>query len=215
MSAYLDEKLRALGIDDAAIIEYCTGILEDTTTEAEDKQEAILGYLEAVSEADFSGVVREAIFRLSAASAEKEREQQAEARERLGQALEAEKRELQDVMAANPARDAVRREMTMEERRRREQLLSKYDLNDVEIVERPDGEAEIVYRGGGASEKTHDTPVRNSNVQLVLDKEKALRESSRAAHEEKVRKDKELLERDRLKKEKEKRRTMKKEKRRM
>ncbi|KAJ2510254.1 hypothetical protein GGI11_005556, partial [Coemansia sp. RSA 2049] len=186
MSAYLDEKLRVLGIDDAAIIEYCTGILEDTTTEAEDKQEAILGYLEAVSEADFSGVVREAISKLSEASAEKEREQQAEARERLGQALEAEKRELQEVLASKPALDSVRREMTMEERRRREQLLSKYDLNDVEIVERPDGEAEIVYRGGGASEKPlHDTPVRNSNVQLVLDKEKALRESSRAAHEEK------------------------------
>ncbi|KAJ2659385.1 hypothetical protein IWW48_003532 [Coemansia sp. RSA 1200] len=214
MSAYLDEKLRALGIDDAAIIEYCTGILEDTTAEAEDKQEAILGYLEAVSETDFSEVVREAISKLSEASAEKERELQAEARERLGQALEAEKRELQEV-ASKPAFDSVKREMTMEERRRREQLLSKYDLNDIEIIERPDGEAEIVYRGGGASEKLHDTPVRNSNVQLVLDKEKALRESSRAAHEEKVRKDKELQERERLKKEKEKRRTMKKEKRRM
>ncbi|KAJ2215753.1 hypothetical protein EV179_001977 [Coemansia sp. RSA 487] len=212
MSAYFEEKLWDLGIDDAAIIEYCTGILEDSTEDPEEKQEAILGYLEAVSDTDFSKVVQQAIAKLSEASAEKEKELQAEAKEKLGQALEAEKKELQE--NSGDATGPVKKQLTLEERRRREKLLSKYDHNDMEIVERPDGEAEIVYHGGGL-EKPQDTAVRNSNVQMVLDKEKAQRENSRAAHQKKIEKDKELQERERLKKEKEMRRTMKKEKRRI
>ncbi|KAJ2088204.1 hypothetical protein IW138_004376 [Coemansia sp. RSA 986] len=208
----VDKKLWDLGIDDAAIIEYCTGILEDSTEDPEEKQEAILGYLEAVSDTDFSKVVQQAIAKLSEASAEKEKELQAEAKEKLGQALEAEKKELQE--NSGDATGPVKKQLTLEERRRREKLLSKYDHNDMEIVERPDGEAEIVYHGGGL-EKPQDTAVRNSNVQMVLDKEKAQRENSRAAHQKKIEKDKELQERERLKKEKEMRRTMKKEKRRI
>ncbi|KAJ2547114.1 hypothetical protein EV175_005348 [Coemansia sp. RSA 1933] len=215
MSAYLDERLRALGVDDAAIIEYCVGILEDVTEDADDKKEAILGYLEAVSDTDFSAVVQQAIAKLSEASAEKEKEKELEAKERLDQALEAEKKDLQETVGSATAAGPVKKQLTVEERRRREKLLSKYDQNDMEIIERPDGEAEIVYRGGGGVEKIQDTPVRNANAQLVVDKEKAQRERSRVAHQKKIEKDKEQQEYERLKKEKEARRTMKKEKRRM
>ncbi|KAI9502307.1 hypothetical protein GGI25_006127 [Coemansia spiralis] len=210
MSKYLEQELNNVGIDDTAIIEYCTGILEDTSADPEEKLEAIVGYLEAVSEADFTTIVKQAIDKASEESAEKKKKMQAVAKAKYGQALEEERQELQ--RDAQERIDIVKKQLSAEERRQRERLLSAYGGEGMEIVDRPDGEAEIVYKG---MEKSREGIVQNSNTQMVLDRERAQRETNKLAHQKKVEKEKELLERDRLKKEKEKQRTMKKEKRRM
>ncbi|KAJ2757790.1 hypothetical protein IWQ57_007003, partial [Coemansia nantahalensis] len=61
MSAYLGDELAKAGVDDAAIVEYCVGLLVDDSMDADEKEEAIVGYLESATEADLSDVVRKAI----------------------------------------------------------------------------------------------------------------------------------------------------------
>ncbi|KAJ1836772.1 hypothetical protein LPJ73_007619, partial [Coemansia sp. RSA 2703] len=107
------------------------------------------------------------------------------------------------------------RELTAEERRQREKLISAYEYRSAEIVERADGEAELVVLRDDSKNAADMGIERNSNAQVVAEKERLARESSRMAHQKKVEREKELLEADRLRKEKEKRRTMKKEKRRI
>ncbi|KAJ1936185.1 hypothetical protein FBU59_005139 [Linderina macrospora] len=212
MSAYLKSELSKHGIDDEAIIEYCVGLLDDETMETDEKQEAIAGYLEAVTEQDLSDLISTALTKTTIAQQEAELAAQAAAQQKLNRALELEKAELEK--DAQEARDPVAtRQLTMEERRQREKLLMTYGFDVPEIVENANGEAEIVYREATAG--TDMGVERNLNAQIVADKERAVRETSRAAHLKKVEREKELLEKDRLRKEKEKRRTAKKEKRRM
>ncbi|KAJ1811988.1 hypothetical protein LPJ56_004085 [Coemansia sp. RSA 2599] len=218
MSSYLAQELNRLGVDDEAILEYCEGLLADDSMDSEEKVEAVTGYLEAViPDQDFSAAVAKALEKLSAEKKRQQAEDQRMAQMALSQALEKEKEELKKdaqlaqhlVQQQKPAR-----QLTTEERKQREKLIAAYEYRGVEIVERADGEAEIVIK----EQAMRDGDVglqKNTNAQLVAEKERAARESSRAAHQKKVDREKELLEIDRLRKEKEKRRTMKKEKRRM
>ncbi|KAJ1924520.1 hypothetical protein GGI01_002675 [Coemansia sp. RSA 376] len=212
MSEYLATELGKLGVDDEAIVEYCVGLLEDTSMDDEEKHEAIVGYLEATeSEQDFTQVVNKALELVAGDKAQRDLDALEQAQQALRGALEKEREELlRDAQDAKPV--AAGRQLTAEERRQRERVLKAYDVGAPEIVEGANGESEIVYR-----EHTGDEQVleRNTNAQIVADKERAQREANKAAHQKKKEREKELLEKDRLKKEKEKKRTMKGEKRRM
>ncbi|KAJ1725774.1 hypothetical protein LPJ53_000035 [Coemansia erecta] len=214
MSSYLSDELAKLGVDDQAIIDYCVGLLDDDTLSLSDKAEMILGYLDPSTD---SATIEALLTHAHTLTEELKQKQQAELAEtaqvELAQALAREKQELQ--------RDAMEqvkqptRELTADERRQREKLIAAYEYRSAEIVERADGESELVVLHDEGS-KTADAGLqRNSNAQAVADKERLARETNRAAHQKKVEREKELLEADRLRKEKEKRRTMKKEKRRM
>ncbi|KAJ1943334.1 hypothetical protein EC988_006260, partial [Linderina pennispora] len=162
---------------------------------------------------DLSELVATALTKTAAAQHEAELAARQAAQQKLDRALELEKAELEK--DAKDARDPIApKQLTMEERRQREKLLMTYGFDVPEIVENANGEAEIVYKEAAAA-GTDMGLGKNTNAQVVADKERALRESSRAAHQKKVEREKELLEKDRLRKEKEKRRTAKKEKRRM
>ncbi|KAJ1642888.1 hypothetical protein LPJ64_005298 [Coemansia asiatica] len=219
MSQYLAQELGQLGVDDEAILEYCEGLLKDDSMDDEEKVEAITGYLEAViPNQDFSAAVSKALDKLSDEKKKQQAEDQRTAQIALSQALEKEKEELKrDAQLAQQHlqhQQKPNRQLTAEERKQREKLIAAYDYHGVEIVERADGEAEIMIK-----EQTKDGNdaglQKNNNAQIIAEKERAARESSRNAHQKKVEREKELLELDRLRKEKEKRRTMKKEKRRM
>ncbi|KAJ1937143.1 hypothetical protein GGF37_005325, partial [Kickxella alabastrina] len=141
MSAYLTEELCKLGVDDDAILEYCSGLLEDDTMDSEEKQEAIVGYLEAILEQDVTALVLQALALQSEAKTQRALETQKSAQMALSEALEKEKEELQ-----RDAQSQVEKpkEMTLEERKQREKLIAAYEYHNAEIIERADGESEIV-----------------------------------------------------------------------
>ncbi|KAJ2394308.1 hypothetical protein GGI05_002092 [Coemansia sp. RSA 2603] len=214
MSLYLADELAKLGLDDEALIDYCVGLLDDDTISLSDKAEMILGYLDPSTD---STKIEALLTHAHTLAEELKQKQQAESAEtakaELAQALAREKQELQ-----RDAQEQVKqttRELTAEERRQREKLISAYEYRSAEIVERADGEAELVVLRDDSKNAADMGIERNSNAQVVAEKERLARESSRMAHQKKVEREKELLEADRLRKEKEKRRTMKKEKRRM
>lgn len=113
-----------------------------------------------------------------------------------------------------------KRELSHEERKRREALLKQYDYSMAdEIVERADGEIEVVHRMGTVDDAIGSLASsgleRNTNAQRIAQEEQQKRERSKQEHQKKVERDKQQLEEQRLKKEREKRRTQKKEKRRL
>ncbi|KAJ2232953.1 hypothetical protein IWW45_004573 [Coemansia sp. RSA 485] len=216
MSLYLAQELGRLGVDDDAILEYCSGLLTDDTMEDEEKSEAIIGYLGAViPDQDLSTTISQALEKLAAERQQQQVANQQMAQMALTQALEKEKEELQKDSLLAQQQPLLSKQLTAEQRKQREKLIAAYEYRGVEIVERADGEAEMVVRDQQGKGGMDIGLLKNTNASLVADKERMARESSRAAHQKKVEREKELLEIDRLRKEKEKRRTMKKEKRRM
>ncbi|KAJ2777609.1 hypothetical protein GGI15_004445 [Coemansia interrupta] len=214
MSSYLADELAKLGVDDQAIIDYCVGLLDDDTLSLSDKAEMIVGYLDPSTD---SATIEALLTHAHTLTEELKQKQQAQSAEtaqaELAQALAREKQELQRDALEQVKQPA--RELTAEERRQRDKLIAAYEYRSAEIVERADGEAELVVLHDDGDKAADAGLQRNSNAQAVAEKERMARESSRAAHQKKVEREKELLEADRLRKEKEKRRTMKKEKRRM
>ncbi|KAF8906933.1 hypothetical protein BGZ58_006235, partial [Dissophora ornata] len=114
----------------------------------------------------------------------------------------------------------VVKNMTREERKKREALLAQYDYDQDEIVEGEDGEMEIVYKDrSGGSTKTNVASsdpllMANTNADIVKNKEAQRRAEMKKASDTEKERNKLALEKQRLAQEKEKRRTQKSEKRR-
>ncbi|PIA13687.1 hypothetical protein COEREDRAFT_83287 [Coemansia reversa NRRL 1564] len=209
MSQYLTVELAAIGVDDEAIVEYCVGFLTDTSMSTTEKQEAIVGYLEAVTESELvSNIVSKAIVLENDQLVQHNKAREQQMKEELIIAQEREKEELKrDVSLSKKEHKSL----TMEERRRREGLLNRYELNQPQIIEK-NGEAEIVY----TEDKKSSTFISsNDNAELVSVKQVAARENAKAAHQKKVLHDKELEKKRREEEQEKKRKTMKREKRRM
>ncbi|KAI9471538.1 hypothetical protein LPJ78_002446 [Coemansia sp. RSA 989] len=202
MAEYLAEALKEIGVDDEAILEYCAGLLGEETMSEEEKREAISGYLEAVTEANVIEIINKALEISAQEQVQKEARQQQQAKEALAKARELERKELE------AAETIKTRQLTSEERRQRENILAKYDKQQLEVVEK-NGEAEIVYREVKETIRIEG----NNNAKMVAERERAFREKAKLAHQQKVEREKELLEKDRARQEK--KRTMKREKRRM
>ncbi|KAJ2712452.1 hypothetical protein H4R19_002747 [Coemansia spiralis] len=212
MSAYLGDELAKAGVDDAAIVEYCVGLLVDESMDADEKEEAIVGYLGAVTEADLADTVRKAIALAGDEHIQSQVASEQRAREAMARAAERERAELQRDTQGSGAPKQPAKQLSASERLRRDEFLKRYGFEEPEIVQGKDGEAELVYR------EARNAPIAiesNDNARIVAEKQRAARESDKAAHQKKVERDKELAEKDRLRKDKEKRRTMKGEKRRM
>ncbi|RKP06021.1 hypothetical protein THASP1DRAFT_25583 [Thamnocephalis sphaerospora] len=213
MDTFVAQQLAGLGVDDEMVCEYVARLVEDDDLEEDERREAIVDYLSATTEASVDSAV-DAIFVEWKRHAGQAQEQAAAVKqqEQLA-AREREKRELMaDMRTADDGEDPVNivKEMTREERERRERLLARYGFDLDEIVETADGETEIVYKdrtesnGGG-----DDQLAANRNRAIIADKERAQRDNLRQEHQKKVERDRELLEKQRLDKEKEKRRTQK------
>ncbi|KAJ2081413.1 hypothetical protein H4R24_002348 [Coemansia sp. RSA 988] len=211
MSQYLTEKLAAIGVDDEAIVEYCVGFLTDTSMSAAEKEEAIVGYLEAATESNLvTSIVNKAITLEEDQSAQNNIALEQQAKEELMLAQERERAELlRDVSIRSKKRGKI---ITVEERRKREELLNRYELNQPQIIENKDGEAEVVY---SEDKKTSSHISSNVNAQLVSAKQSEERKNAKVAHQKKVLRDKELDKKRQEEEQDKKRRTMKREKRRM
>ena len=105
--------------------------------------------------------------------------------------------------------------LSAEDRKRRELLLQQYGYSQLdEMRETADGEVEIVYKAPSLDDHLALLE-RNDNADKIRQAELKKREQSKLQHQQKVQRDKELLELDRQRKDKERLRTQKREKRRM
>lgn len=116
----------------------------------------------------------------------------------------------------------ITKDMTKEERKKREALLAKYAYDLDELVEGDDGETEIQYKdrsgtknSAGGSKSSDTLLMANTNADIVKQKEAQRRAEMKKANDVEKERNRLALEKQRLAQEKEKRRTQKQERRRM
>ncbi|KAJ3088995.1 hypothetical protein HK102_007447 [Quaeritorhiza haematococci] len=218
----INDGLKKLQIDDETFSEYISQICLEETIEADEKREAITEFLAEATDSSTESFVTTIIAKadkVHAAAREREEEERAKALEAV--------REKEKAVLTEHAGDAEvfiggtsdKKKMSKEEMQRRERLLAQYGYDLDEVVEREDGEVEILYKGSGSSSADSNGKdellMKNTNADVVKQAELAKRAKAQAEHQKQVQRQKELLEKQRLEKEKEKRRTQKREKRRM
>ncbi|RUS18252.1 hypothetical protein BC937DRAFT_88986 [Endogone sp. FLAS-F59071] len=230
----ITDSLATIDIKDESVTEYLAGIVQEEWLEESEKREAITEYLKETTDAPTDDLVNDmfsAWREEKAAIKRKEEEEMGKARA----VVSSEKDNSATPTAATSKRTTVwdtieqedslsisqryqRKEMTREERAKREQLLAQYGYQLDDVVEGADGEAEIVYKDNatsGGTTKGDDLLAANRNADVVKEKEQARREQMRKKTEEERERNKALLEKQRLAADKEKKRTQKKEKRRL
>ncbi|KAG0328364.1 hypothetical protein BGZ99_005547 [Dissophora globulifera] len=231
IETFIAERLATISLQDEAITEYFARIVEEESMEETDKREAITELLADVTE-EPTGTVIDMVFEVWN-RIKKEEEQKAleEKQKALDAAKEKERAALRAAFDDPNNREGVLsmssrhvvKNMTKEERKKRDALLAQYGYDLDEMVEGDDGEMEIVYKdrsGGGSSSKsnvasTDPLLMANTNADIVKNKESQRRAEMKKASESEKERNKLALEKQRLEKEKEKRRTQKSEKRRM
>ncbi|KAI8809506.1 hypothetical protein BJ742DRAFT_804089 [Cladochytrium replicatum] len=204
---------------DEAIVEYIAGLCFDETLDDEEIVEAVQGIFVAENaNADefIPLLLKEAEKAWKADKESKEVEEQEQLQKRKAAAAAA---ALFDVTEDPPQSETPKKSgsqgLSKAELKARQQLLDKYGFEGDEIVEDENGETEIVYRASGSEKSSGAGLEKNRNADIVKSIEQAKREKSASEHAKQVQRNKELVEKQKLDKEKEKRRTQKREKRRM
>lgn len=114
------------------------------------------------------------------------------------------------------AAGSLRPTLSADERRRRDALLEQYAFGSERLVEGANGALEVIAAPGAAH--TTDPPLlgdRNTNAERVHLAQQEQRRQAKAEHEQRVERDRQLLDDQRRKQERAKERTQKREKRRM
>ncbi|KAJ3215375.1 hypothetical protein HDU67_000531 [Dinochytrium kinnereticum] len=217
----------ALGLTDEAYAEYISQLIEDESIATEEK-------FEIIKSKDVKGFVDELLRKADL----KKQEESAMKESAAVQAIPASEAELEVLREIRITDEPKKKMLTKEERRKRDQLLAKYGYDVDDIVEGADGEAEVVYKGESSSNDFNSESLlshlnksyvnlvlisflissevsANDNAAKVRDVEQQRRAKLKAEHEVVQQRNKAALEKQLLDKEKEKRRTQKKEKRRM
>ncbi|RUS14770.1 hypothetical protein BC938DRAFT_477228 [Jimgerdemannia flammicorona] len=239
----ITERLATIDLHDETVSEYIAGIVQEEWLEEHEKREAITEYLKetTVREAPTNDLIDDMFIAWRKEQAEimrKEEDKKAKATESApdtiipadpatasGTAGPAKRTTVWDNIeqpeSTSFSQRHQRRDMSKEERAKRDQLLAQYGYQLDEVIEGANGEAEIVYKdhaagaGGKGTGGGEDLLGANRNADIIKDKERARREQMRKKSEEEKERNKMLLEKQRLAADKEKKRTAKKEKRRM
>ncbi|KAF9922540.1 hypothetical protein FBU30_007326 [Linnemannia zychae] len=230
IEAFIAKQLQTISVEDEAITEYFARLVEEESMEEPEKREAITELLADVTEASTAEII-DIVFehwnQLRNAELKKAEEEKEKA---IAAAKEKERASLMaEFESASANRDAplsmssrhVVKNMTKEERKKRDALLAQYGYDLDEMVESANGEMEIVYkdRSAKSNDKSISTSdplmMANTNADIVKQKEAARRAEMKKASENEKERNKAALEKQRLAAEKEKRRTQKNEKRRM
>lgn len=200
-----------------------------TTTDADDKRDAVGGFLEEVAGRPMDEVVDEIMAELARAEAEADALEQQRREAALETARQKEKEvlaSLQQLAVDNaPAadddgygsiRDGISApgsvpQLTSQERKQREAILMKYAYDMDELVEGADGSMEVRVKDRSAAGRADAALMENRNAKDVHDREKAQRERAKEESAKQKEKMKEMQELDRLKKEKERKRTQRRE----
>ncbi|KAF9083372.1 hypothetical protein BGX29_011110 [Mortierella sp. GBA35] len=229
IEAFIAEQLQTIAIQDEAITEFFARIVEEESMEEPEKREAITELLADVTEEPTEDLI-DIVFahwnhlrdaELKKAEEEKEKAlAAAKERERASFKADLDSTSNREGALSMSSRHVVKN-MTKEERKKRDALLAQYGYDLDEMVEGADGEMEIVYKdrsgkGSAGGVSTADPLLMaNNNADIVKHKEAARRAEMKKASENEKERNKLALEKQRLAQEKEKRRTQKGEKRRM
>ncbi|KAI8923035.1 hypothetical protein BC831DRAFT_473236 [Entophlyctis helioformis] len=172
--------LADLGIDDETIADYLVGICLEETIPEDEKRESLIEFLSESTDKPVEEWLDALLARCVRLA---EREKQAEEAERA-RVLESQKEREQAVLKETTVPVQQRRldgntaSMTKEEKRAREKLLAQYGYDLDEIVERADGETEIVYKDSsdkGPSVDGSGLFMKNRNADIVKEQEQAKR----------------------------------------
>ncbi|KAG0259480.1 hypothetical protein BG011_002592 [Mortierella polycephala] len=231
IEAFIAERLATISLEDEAITEYFARIVEEDSMEEPEKREAITELLADVTEEPTITVIDSVFEYWNNFKEQEEKKAQEEKEKILGAAKEKERVSFRANLDATTNREGalsmssrhVVKNMTKEERKKRDALLAQYGYDLDEMVEGADGEMEIVYkdRSGGKSSSAAGAPtsdpllMANNNADIVKHKEAARRAEMKKTSENEKERNKLALEKQRQAQDKEKRRTQKQEKRRM
>ncbi|KAG9405889.1 hypothetical protein AC1031_003805 [Aphanomyces cochlioides] len=211
--AWLCSRLNELSIDSEVYGEYVTGIVADKETDLEERCSTAVDVLRAVVEDETSLDTLAGEIRAQWIAQEQELEKlkiQELQEEKVR--LQAEKEEELKLVELNQQKEAekaqARLHMSKEEILQREKLLREYGaVGDSEF----DEDGNVIFKG---QKPTEDVAVVNTNRTQGKIAQHEMREKMKKEHEAKVKREKELLEADRLRKDKAKKRTQKREKQR-
>ncbi|KAJ3330296.1 hypothetical protein HDU76_006013 [Blyttiomyces sp. JEL0837] len=215
---FITEKLNsALSLADETYSEYIAQLALDEAMPNEEKKSIICEFLQEATDQDIDVVVTEVLNQATKLMEHRRDKETNQKQIEMAKAKEVEQQSLVEELsnAENSAKSA-KSQMTKEERRKRDQLLKTYGWDVDEIVENENGEAEILYKGASSTSSNIEAILpKNDNASRVKEAELNKRAKMQAEHTAKVQRDKAALEKQLADKEKEKRRTQKKEKRRM
>ncbi|OQR99965.1 hypothetical protein ACHHYP_03778 [Achlya hypogyna] len=213
---WLCKRLNDLAIDGEVYGEYVRGIVADQDSDLDERCGMAVDVLRAVVEDDT--VLDGLADQLKA----KWLEQEDAAAKQVAASLELEKLRIEEKKQAelklveeNERKEAekalARQNMTREEILQREKILNEYGAADSSFM---DEDGNVIIREAKARGVSEDSGPVNTNKSQAQAHQQNLRDKMKKEHEQKVKRDKELLEADRLRKEKAKRRTQKREKQR-
>ncbi|KAK3821569.1 MAG: hypothetical protein J3Q66DRAFT_438395 [Benniella sp.] len=231
VQTFVAERLLSIGLEDEAITQYFAGIVVEDSMLEDERLEAITALLTDVIEESPTDIIQESLAFWNKVKKEKAEE----AERKVQKAIEAAKEREQSAFrsefeSASSQREGsssmssrhISKDMTKEERKKREALLAKYAYDLDEMVEGEDGETEIQYKdrsgtknGAGGSKSSDPLLMANTNADIVKQKEAQRRVEMKKANEVEKEKNRLALEKQRQAQEKEKRRTQKQERRRM
>ncbi|KAG0363093.1 hypothetical protein BC939DRAFT_488777 [Gamsiella multidivaricata] len=228
IETFIAERLATISLQDEAITEYFARIVEEESMEEPEKREAISELLADVTEEPTATVIDSVFEFWNIMKKEQEKKAEEEKRKALEVAKEKERAALRaefdnpnnrEGILSMSSRHVVKN-MTKEERKKRDALLAQYGYDLDEMVEGADGEMEIVYKdrsGGSKAAVSTSDPLlmANTNGEVVKQKDAQRRAEMKKASENEKERNKLALEKQRLAQDKEKRRTQKSEKRRM
>ncbi|KAF9282534.1 Protein transport protein S9 plasma membrane t-SNARE [Mortierella alpina] len=230
IEAFIAEKLAGISLQDEAITEYFARLVEEESMEEPEKREAITELLADVTEEPTMTVIDTVFEFWNGLKAEEAKKAEEEKEKLLAVAKEKERASLKAQLEDTSNREGtlsmssrhVIKNMTKEERKKRDALLAQYGYDLDEMVEGADGEMEIIYKdrskgSGAASGVSTADPLlmANNNAEIVKQKDAIRRAEMKKASENEKERNKLALEKQRLAQEKEKRRTQKSEKRRI
>ncbi|KAF9583668.1 hypothetical protein BGW38_008902 [Lunasporangiospora selenospora] len=226
IEAFITERLASISLQDEAITQFFASIVGEETMEEPEKREAITELLvEATSEPTVT--IIDSVFEFYN---KLKQEEAKKAQEEKDRAVEAAKKKVQDAFKlVDVDRDAyslssrhVIKEMSKDERKRRDALLAQYGYELDDVVEGEDGETEIMYKDRSGRSKAGPRGMSsdpllaaNTNADIVKQRDAKRRSDMQQASENEKERNRLALEKQRLAKEKEGRRTQKQEKRRM
>ncbi|KAJ3094039.1 hypothetical protein HDU97_008662 [Phlyctochytrium planicorne] len=200
-------------ITDETYSQYIEQLLEDEDMGYEEKFDIIKEFLTEATTTDVTDFVTNLLQKADEKKKLEQEKQQAE-KASIPNSLDIGIRQQETLRELTISEKAPAKQLSKEERRRRDQFLSKYAYDVDEIVEGADGEAEVLYKGS-SSTPTDLKIAANDNASRVREAEQQRRAKMKSEHETIQQRNKAALEKQLLDKEKEKRRTQKKEKRRM
>ncbi|RIA99277.1 hypothetical protein C1645_478633 [Glomus cerebriforme] len=162
----IKKQLSTIGLHDETFDEYIAGIISDDSLEESEKREAISEFISGATDTP-SGSIIDDIF--NAWTEFNEEEQKIKEIEKKHEKETGESEALQQKSGVSISTESTtslrntKKQLSKEERKRREKLLARYSYDLDEVVENEDGEAEIQYK-----DRSETKEINNSTYYFIF-----------------------------------------------